>query len=187
MIGDARFDIAMFEGASPCFPKDSRAVRIVDIDGGAILFRQEGDVPHRCDIPIHTENSIGDDEGRFAGGPAAKQLLQVIHIPVVVDAKCGAAQAAAVDQTRVAEAVGEDESVFPDQRLNGADIRQIAGCEGECGFSVFEPGECRFEFFVGRKGAADETRGPGSCPVLTRRFDGRFYDGRVGGQAQVII
>jgi hypothetical protein len=87
----------------------------------------------------------------------------------------------------VAEAVGEDEPVFSNQRRNGADIRQIAGCEGECGFSVIEPGECRFEFFVGRKGAADETRGPGSRPVLTRRFDGRFYDGWVGGQAQVII
>jgi hypothetical protein len=124
---------------------------------------------------------------RFAGEATGEQLLQVIHVPVVVDAKCGAAQAAAVDQTCVAEAVGEDESVFADQRRNGADIGQIAGCEGERGVRAFEPGECRFEFLVGRKGAADETRGPGSRSVLARRFDGRFYDGRVRGQAQIIV
>ena len=130
---------------------------IVDIDGCAKSFRQQGHISQGCDVSVHTEDTVGHDESGVAGSPTGEQLFQMIHVPMVVDAKCGPAQAAAIDQACMAEAIGQDESVFSDQCRNGADIDQISGCEGECGFRAFKPGECCFEFLMGCQAAADET------------------------------
>ena len=111
----------------------------------------------------------------------------MIHVSMSVDAKCGAAQAAAVDQTGVTETIGEDESILADQGRNDADIREVTGSKRQRSSCAFEPSEVCFQYFVRRERAADKTRGAGYGPVLTRGCDSCLYDRRVRGNPQVIV
>ena len=111
----------------------------------------------------------------------------MIHVSMSVDAKCGAAQAAAVDQTGVTETIGEDESILAAQGRNDADIREVACRKRQRSFCAFEASEVCFQYFVRRERAADKTRGAGSGSVLTRGCDSCFYYSRVRGKPQVVV
>ena len=69
---------------------------VIDIDHGVVPFGQLHDVLHRCDVSVHTKESVCDNEGGFATGRRAKQSLKMMHVTMVVDAKHGSAEAAAV-------------------------------------------------------------------------------------------
>ena len=117
------------------WPKVERMLQLID----AIEARGIDPIERGLHVPAHG----------LKIRPASEQLLQMVHVSMMEDAEGGPAQAAAVDEAGVAKTVGEDQSVFSDQRRNHADIGQVSGGKGEGRFCAFETSEGVFEHLMG--------------------------------------
>src|SRR5690606_32693255 len=81
------------------------------------------------------------------------------------DLDAGAAQAAAVDEARVVELVGDDEIAALGKALEETDVGGVAAREEDAGGLPEVGGEGLLELDVGALGAADEARGTGADAV----------------------
>ena len=98
-----------------------------------------------------------------------------------------AAQAGAVDEACVAEAIEEDDIILAGQRLQGADARGRAAAEGEGGFGAFEGREFFLQFGVRSLRAGDQAGGTRARAVIAGRADGGLDDIAVRGESEIII
>ena len=99
----------------------------------------------------------------------------------------GAGEAAAVDDGRVVEFVGDDQVFLAENGGDGSSIGGEPGLEDDAGFDVFELGDLLFEIHVHLHGAGDGADGAGADAEFARGFDGGAAELGVGGEAQVII
>jgi hypothetical protein len=112
----------MFESATPGSPHNSCPVRIIHKHCRLVLFSQGSNVGQRRDIPIHAEKTIRHNEGWPGWRSAVEQSFQMIHVPMVIHPKRGAAQSAAIDEASVTQSIRENQASLADKGWNDADI-----------------------------------------------------------------
>src|SRR4026208_1781661 len=106
----------------------------------------------------------------------------MIGIVVAIDAKVGGAETATVDQTGMAEAIGQDQSALFNQGRNDSNICKVTGAKSQRGCGSFELCEGGFECVMRRQRSRDYQRGAGSGPKPLCRLDGGLSHFWVVGQ-----
>ena len=178
----------VIDDAAPAVAQHALAVGVIHHREHPVLFRDLVDFIQRRDVAVHREDAVGDDEA----APVLRQVLldfrfQVGGIAVLVDDDLGAAQARAVDDAGVVEAVGEDDILAPDQWGEGGLVGDEAALDVERILDIFEFCDGPFEFLVDgeRSGDGAHRRRPG-----TEAVDGGFggvFQAVVVGQAEIVV
>ena len=106
---------------------------------------------------------------------------------MVIDRDARARQAAAVDDAAVVQAVAEDDVVAVDQRGNNPQVGRVP--RGKCnrGFCAQKPSHAVFEFGVWGHIARNQRGRRGAVAVRRDRVNGRAFEGRMVGQAQIVV
>ena len=140
-------------------------------------------------MAIHREHPVGGDQDGFgATGPRLVQAgLERGHVAVGIAIAPRLAQADAVDQAGVVEAVGNNRVVLAQQRFEHPTIGVEGGGEQDRIFLAEIGGDCAFQLLVDALRAADEAdRGQSCAPLLRRRIPGGNH-ARIAGEAKVIF
>ena len=103
------------------------------------------------------------------------------------DAELGAGEAGGIHDAGMDQLVQDDDVVLAQQGADGAEGSGVAGGEAEGGLGALEGGERFVQFVMGRQRTADEARSARAGTVAFHGFDGRLFQGRVVGQAKVIV
>jgi hypothetical protein len=111
----------------------------------------------------------------------------VVEIAVVVDERLGAREAAAVDDRRVVEGVGEDDVALARERGHHAGVGEEARAEQQARLGAFEVGQPILQAPVDGHVARDQPRGARARAVAHGRLGGRLTDARMVGQAEVVV
>jgi hypothetical protein len=98
-----------------------------------------------------------------------------------------ARQPRAVDQAGVVERVRKNRVAGAHQRRHDADVGGVARIKIQRARQAHKGRELAFQRRVGRAVAADQRRSAGPHAIRLRAFTGRLHQGRVRGQAQVVV
>ena len=115
--------------AAPGLADEAGGVRIVHEDQRIIGFGQLDDLIQLGRIPVHRIHAVVDDHPQALVLELLQLLLQMIHVAVFVGVVFGAAQAHAVNDGGMHQAVGDHDVVLGQDRLEHAGIGIHAGGE----------------------------------------------------------
>ncbi|MNX87941.1 hypothetical protein D3C86_1198950 [compost metagenome] len=178
----------MIDRAAALVPEDARRVGVIDHDDGLVLLGDLDDVRQRRDVPVHREDAVGDDQGAAVVAlDLVEHPAQVRHVLVLEDGDLGAAQAAAVDDARVVELVGDDHVLLAEHRRDRPRVGREARLEDQGGFGVLEGRDLGLELHVLAHGARDGADRARTCAELVDGLVGRLHEPGVGRQAQVVV
>ena len=91
----------------------------------------------------------------------------MFDVVVVKHAKRGVRQPAGLHQAGMTRAVGKDEAVAVNERRKKADVRRVAGPEGQGGFGLLESRQVVFQLRVGRHGPGNQREAPAPTPHVS--------------------
>jgi hypothetical protein len=161
-------------------------VRLVHEQASVVALRELDEPLERRHVPVHREHPVGHDQGAAPLG-LAEAPLQVVHVHVVVNERLRAAEAAAVDDARVVERVGEDDVPLLGERGHHAHVGEVPGAEEQAVVRALERGQLLLQAAVDGHVAGHQPRGPGAGAVSHRRLRGRLAHARMVGQAEVVV
>src|SRR5687767_2778252 len=121
-------------------------MRVVDHHDRAVFFGGFGQTGQRSDIAVHREDAVGDQQlpaGR--SGKLRKDSLGGGDVFVGVHVDLRAREAAAIDDARVIQLVGNDVVVGSEDRGDGTGVGGESGLEHDAGFHIFELGDTLFK------------------------------------------
>jgi hypothetical protein len=122
------------------------------------------------------------------GAVAAREFAcQRIEVGMRVAVYLCARQPRAVDQAGVVERVRKNRVAGPHQRRHDADVGGVARIKIQRARQAHKGREFALQRLVGRAVAADQRRSAGPHAIGLRAFTGRLHQGRVRGQAQVVV
>ncbi len=186
----------VFVCASAGFSHDAVAVRIVDDEQGVVLVTECAKRGEVGDVAFHGEDAISDEPDLACDFGVVlcffENFTNGIHVGVFVDGFLdtffdGRSQAHRIDDACVVEFIGNDDVAgFAD---GGEECFGGVPAAHECirRFGAHVGGDGFFECVVWGEGAADEADGCGACAVFFQRFNPGIDDGRVVGQAEVVV
>src|SRR5262249_6458580 len=96
-------------------------------------------------------------------------------------------EAATVDDARVVQRIGNDVILWGEDGRYRTGISREAGLEHDARFDVFEGGDALLQFQVDRHRTCDGTHGAGAYAEFPGRLDGRFFQLRMVGEAEIIV
>ena len=172
---------------------DADPVRIVDDEPRIMRACRCGERRQRCEVAIHAEHAVGDDEraaalrrrsGRMDIEQRARRGCIRMRVPEVARA---AHETRRVDQRGVVEPVGEQQIALVGERGEHAEVRHVAGGEDHRACTTGELGELTLQRLMFGAVPADEVRSAGTRPVPLRRLGHRRGDGGVAGETEVIV
>ena len=99
---------------------------------------------------------------RWPRGSSRSDLPRGVHVLVREHLDRGAAQAAAVDDARVIQLVGDDDVVLREDRRDRAGVGREAALEDDDGFGLLELGQPALELHVDVHGAGDRAHRAGA-------------------------
>ena len=141
--------------AAPARPERADGVGVVDHQHRAVAAGELAQPAELGDVAVHREEAVGDDQAAVTRQPP-EAPGEVLEVAVAVDERLGAGEAAAVDDARVVELVGEDHVAAAGER---GDRRR---CSRGSRSRRAAPSRCRGR----RRGAARAGRG---APCSRRR------------------
>ncbi len=145
-------------------------------------------IGQRCHVPVHAENRFGDQEGAPEGASMfAQQPFQVFGVVMAEPEQLRPGGPNPVQQTGVAQSVGEHGVMPAHQSGDQADVRLVSGVENESGFLSLE-GCCPcLQFMVQTQVAAHQAGGAGAGAILPKRRLGGGHKPGVLRQGQVVV
>ena len=173
--------------AAACWPDHAEGVRFIDDQDGVVIlggFRQPGE---RGGVPVHAEEGLGDQQPAAGGTCLVEEACGSLRISVGIDGDSSAREAAAVDDAGMVECIGDDHVIRACQGGQDADVGLIARGEDERGLAVEESGQLPLELAVRRKVAGDQSGGGGAETLACGGSGGSGGQGRVIGQAEVVV
>ena len=172
------------DGPAPVLAQHPRRVGVVDHHDGAVLVRDLDQRWKRCDVAVHREHAVGDQElvasRRLRLGEERVGRGRVL---VREDLDLGPRQSGAVDDRGVIEGVGEDRVVPSHQSGDGAQVGQIAGGEEDGVGTALEAGQGCLQFLVETEAPGDEAGRPRPRPPAEGGITGGGRHLGVGGQS----
>ncbi len=132
-------------------------------------------------------DAVGDDQLDAGVGVELEFFFQMAHVRVLERVGLGFAQAHAVDDRGVHQAVGDHHVLFAQNGFKHSGVGVHAGWEENGVFSAQEFRQLGLEFLVDVLGAADEAHRGHAVAAGVQSFSGRFDHIRVGGKAQVVV
>jgi hypothetical protein len=163
-------------------------VAVIDQQQRAELGGQRCELVHRRQDAVHTEHAVGDDQhGARLAAPGLELAAQVRHVGVFVGVLLRLAQADAVDQAGVDQAVGDDHVLGPQQHFENGRVGVEARGEQHGRGPAEELGQLALQLAVRAMRAADEAHGRHAVAALLQAALRRSDNFRMVSQAQVIV
>ncbi len=184
---DLAQDAVLFVRSAAGLADEPRGVRIVDQQHGVVLFAQGDHLVQRGGVAVHGEDAVGDDQAVAPVLVHLQLLLQVGHVGVLEGVLHGRAEADAVDERGVDQAVRDHDVVLGQDGLEDAGVGVHAGGEEDGVLGAQESGGDALQLAMDVLRAADEAdRGHAVAPAVQARVGGLDHLG-VAGQPKVII
>jgi hypothetical protein len=177
----------MFGRAPSGLAHEPGGVRIVHHHQRLVTVGQVADAVQGRDVAVHGEHPVRHDEAEARGRGLPELVLEVPHVRVLVDEAFGLAEADAVDDGRVVEAVGEDGIFRAEERLEHPAVGVEAGRVRD---RVVHPEEVRdpaLEVEVQALRAADEAHARHPIAPGVQGAVRRGHQLRMAGQAEVVV
>lgn len=132
----------------------------IDVEPCVVRVGERSEPLERGEIPIHREDAVGDDP-RAAPfrSMRVQEPLEMRCVRVVVDVHHRAAQAQAVDQARVVQAIAERDVASTEHGGEHAEVGRISAREEECVGHPDELGEASLGRSVNGVRSRDQARG----------------------------
>ena len=160
----------------PVFPMKPRGVRVVDEDERAVLLGEGDDLVQLREVAVHREDAVGDDDPEALVGVLEELLLEVPQVGVLVGVGHRLAEAHPVDDRGVDEAVGDEDVLLAEERLEDGGVRVEAGGEEERLLRPEELRQAALELAVDVLRPADEADGRHPvAPLVEARVGGRDH------------
>src|SRR4029077_18189847 len=119
---DLCLETEVFSRSTSMWSHHARAVGVIDIEVGLIVLGQPTEFWQRCDVSVHTEQTVSHNQGASCPASLGQEGLEVAGIVVAINTKVGCAQTAAVDQAGMAQAIGQDQSTLFAQCRDGPNV-----------------------------------------------------------------
>lgn len=187
MKGHVSFDAAGLQRPSPMRAHHAGAMGIVHDQQAFILVGEPCQCRERRQISIHAKQAVCDDERPANSGPSFEEPFEVVDIRVMKDAEPCSAEAAAVDHACMAEPIGQDDVLRAGQAGKEAQVGEIAGPEAQGRLGVLPFCQGHFQVMVRWLGSGDQACGACADPILPNCLGGRLLDGRMVGQAEIVV
>ncbi len=164
-------------------------VAIVDQHQRAVTVGQFADLLQLGDIAVHREHAVAGDELEAGAGGVRlfEAILELVHVGIGEAVALGFAEAHAVDDRGVVEAVGNDRVLFAEQWLEHPAIGVETGGEHDRVRLAQVLGDRLFELAMQRLRAADEAHRSHAEAELVHGAARRRDDVRMIGEAEVIV
>ena len=142
------------------------------------------DLVERREVAVHAEHAVGDDQPHALVLVLLELLLQVLHVGVLVGVLHRLAQAHAVDDAGVDQAVGDHDVLVVQDRLEHAAVGVHAAREEDRVLGAEELGQLVLELAVQVLRAADEPDARHPVAALVEAAVRRRHHLRVRRQAR---
>jgi hypothetical protein len=162
-------------------------VGVVHHQARAVAVLEFHDLGKRRQVALHREHAVDDDDLAFVGGGVLELLLQVVHVVVAILEVLAEAEAAAVDDAGVVQAVEERQVAAFEQAGQDAQVDLETGGEHEHGFALHELGQSLLELHVDVQGSVEQSRSGTAGAVVSQGLGCGLLDLRVVGQAEVVV
>ena len=180
-------EAVVLPGAASRSPQKAGGVAVVDQDESPMAVRQVADLRQGCDVAVHGEDAVGDDQPESGRGGLLELRLEVAHVGVLVDEALRLAEANAVDDRGVVQLVGEDGVLGAQKGLEDAAVGvEARGVEDR----VLHAEELRdplLQLEVQRLGPADEAHARHPEAPVVQGAMGRGDQLGVAGEAEVVV
>ncbi len=177
----------MLMRAAPVGAHESDGVGVVHHHQRVVALGELADVRQRCEVAVHGENAVGDDQAKSSARAVFELTLEIFHVTVRIPETLRLAQPDAVDDARVIQSVRDDRVLVVEQRLEDAAVGVEAGWMEDRVFRAEEISQRILELFVNFLRAADEPDGRHAVTPAVQRFLRGRDDGWMVGQAQVVV
>ncbi len=117
--------------------EDAGGVRFIDHQQGTVTLGQIGEAAERRRVPIHAEQTLGDDQ-LAAPGAVPQLLLELFEIEMAVDVSRCVGEPAAVDDRSVVELIREDRVPVREQGRQDPEVGLVAAVEEQSGLGALE-------------------------------------------------
>ena len=103
----------VIDRAAPVLPEHAARVRVVHHHDAAELLGERRTAPGSgAEVAVHAEDAVGDEQLALRGRQLLQDRARRVDVLVRKHLDRGAAQAAAVDDARVVQLVGDDDVVL---------------------------------------------------------------------------
>ncbi len=121
-------------------------------------------------------------------GPAGgEQFDRMGDVVVAKEQRFGPGEPRAGVEAGVGQLVDQDQILRSSQRRDDAEIGEIAGAKDAGRLGSLDGGEAGFELAEERMVAGDEARGAGARAIAFDGGDGGGLDGRMMGEAEIVV
>ena len=169
---------------------------VVDEHRRAVFLGRLDDRRQRCDVAVHAEDAVGNDQDEPIRQPRAlaslvarfaQDLPERLRVAVRVDLAGRLREAHPIDDRGVVEGVRDDEILLARDRRDDASVRRESALERQDRLGFLEGREVTFELLVERHGPGDRPHRPRSGPEVPDRGKGSFAQPRMVGQPEVVV
>jgi hypothetical protein len=184
---DLVFDAEVLWRAAAVLAEDAQAVGVVHHEPGTVAVLELDDLGQRRNVALHREHTVDHDDLALVGRRGGELLGEIFHVVVAVLVAAPEAEAAAVDDARVVEAIEKGDVVALEQARQHTEIDLVAGGEGQHRFAAHELRQALLELYVDVERTVEEARS-GTTRAVHGEAGGRgfFYSGVVG-EAEVVV
>ncbi len=146
-----------------------------------------GERRERGGVAVHAEEGLGDEQPAARRPRLVEEACGTVRVSVGIDGYSRPGEAAAIDDAGMVEGVGDDDVLGSGQCGQDAEVGLIARGEDECSLAAEKPGQRLLEQAVRGEVAGDQAGGGGTEAVAGGGGGGGGGQGRVLGQAEIVI
>ena len=178
----------MLDDPASRLAEDSDTVRVVHDDDGVELARQFDDLRQACEVALHREDPVRDDQLASSARGAGETFSEPAQVRVRIDHLLrGTREPYGVDDARVVELVREDDGCRVGQRRNHRLVRVPARDVGQRRLGSREVCHLALELEMGLERSADEAHRGGARAVALEPLDPRPHDLGMVGEPEVVV
>ena len=181
------FQTEVLRGTAPVGAADADSVCVVHHQPAAVAILELDDARQVGEVALHREDAVHDDDHASIVVDGLDLVLQISHVVVAELVVLAEAQAAAVDDARVIQAVEQGDVEAAEQAREDAEIDLEAGGKGQRGLALHEFGQAFLELHVEVERAVEQARAGATGAVHGQRRRGGGLDLRVAGEAEVVV
>lgn len=167
---------------------DAERMRFVDEKTRFVRVAEPAKCRKGRGVAIHREEAVGDDPGATSlRAMSAQQVLEVVGVGVIVDVHRGAAEAEAIDQARMVEAIAEGDVAPSKESRERTDVGGVAAGEEERRGEGDPCGEGAFGLEMDAATARDEPGCAGTDSMFGQRGTAALDEARVVGETEIVV
>jgi hypothetical protein len=166
---------------------EAGSVAVVDEDHRVVLLGERDHLVQLDEVAVHREDAVGHDQAMPLVLVLLELLLQVLHVHVLEGVVMRRAQADAVDERRMDQAIRDHHVVLAEDGLEDAGVRIHAGGEEQRVLGAEELRDLVLQLAMDVLRAADEAHRAHAEAALFEPLVRRRDHVRMRGEAEIVV